>query len=77
LNSLTISDKITFEPHFVFFRCDENCKASDFNSSQRLQDFCIFDGEYCSPDPDGNGLLTGSDSIKQAVTELCIHQFYP
>lgn len=77
LANLTLAKKVKFEPHFVFFRCDAVCKDQNKNSTQRINDFCIFDGEYCHPDPDGRGPLTGADSIKQAVTELCINSLFP
>lgn len=38
---------------------------------------CILDGQYCHPDPDGRGPLTGIDSLNQAITEMCIQDIFP
>ncbi|KAL4465896.1 hypothetical protein ABPG74_004133 [Tetrahymena malaccensis] len=77
LEYLVKENKLVFEPHFVIFRCNKDCKANYEKNKQSTESFCIQDGEYCHPDPDGNGPLNGVDSLKLAINELCVHHYFP
>ncbi len=52
------SQKATFEPHFVFYFCDEDCKKSP-----EYLLYCVSDGKYCHPENDEGGPLRGKDSV--------------
>ena len=59
---------ISFEPHFVTFRCRE-CAEDGYSTPQ---DDCISGGRYCYTDPDNNGILTGRDIVKEDLRSVCI-----
>ncbi|EAR87352.1 PA domain protein (macronuclear) [Tetrahymena thermophila SB210] len=77
LQYLVQQEKLVFEPHFVLFRCNEDCQANYQRNGQSTQSFCIQGGKYCHPDPDGNGPLSGVDSLQLAITEMCVQSLFP
>ncbi|KAL4494047.1 hypothetical protein ABPG72_016003 [Tetrahymena utriculariae] len=77
LQYLVQQDKLVFEPHFVIFRCDQDCQNNYKKNNLTTESFCIQGGKYCHPDPDGNGPLSGVDSLKLAINELCVQNLFP
>ncbi|KAL4494048.1 hypothetical protein ABPG72_016004 [Tetrahymena utriculariae] len=77
LQYLVQQDKLVFELHFVIFRCNQVCQDYYKTNNQSTESFCIQGGKYCHPDPDGNGPLSGFDSLKLAINELCVQNLFP
>lgn len=57
-------EHINFEPHYLVFR--KNNETDEEN--------CLND--YCSPDPDGPGILSGKNETYQSLVQKCVFKEY-
>jgi len=62
-----------FTPHYVTWYCNY-CKDSDYNTDDVD---CLSGGRYCSPDPDFEGPLSGSNVVFEDLRQICIWKNYP
>lgn len=56
-----IYDQLSFKPHYPIY-----------NSTDPKDPNCVANGKYCSPDPDGDGPLTGQDIIREDLRQLAL-----
>lgn len=56
-------------PHYVLWRC-QSC-APDYRNDT---DDCVSGGQYCAPDPDGDGRLVGRDVVMEDLRQICIYK---
>jgi hypothetical protein len=57
-----LKQNLTFTPNYIVY---ENPGIQ--SDAKYDVDDCIGGGKYCAPDPDGDGVLTGRDSIMEDI----------
>ncbi|CAD8079661.1 unnamed protein product [Paramecium primaurelia] len=65
---MEMKEQLIFTPHYSIDRCGK-CKKDNYTSQHQQ---CLSGGRYCASDPDGDGPLTGQDSVREIVRQLCI-----
>lgn len=85
-----LQGKAVLTPHYAVWYCPE-CEYRNFTDTTNAN--CFSGGRYCSPDPgkwflcyikpnvlnylDGNGPLSGRDTIEEDLRQICIHKKDP
>eukprot|EP00331_Platyophrya_macrostoma_P032794 CAMPEP_0176437026 /NCGR_PEP_ID=MMETSP0127-20121128/18362_1 /TAXON_ID=938130 /ORGANISM="Platyophrya macrostoma, Strain WH" /LENGTH=493 /DNA_ID=CAMNT_0017820545 /DNA_START=33 /DNA_END=1514 /DNA_ORIENTATION=+ len=65
-----LKKKATMTPHYAIWYCPI-CELLNFQDTSNPN--CLSGGRYCSPDPDGNGPLTGKDTLLEDLRQICIY----
>ena len=70
---ILLQDNIQFTPWYATWPIS---RYSSFSFDDETNPNCVSGGRYCAQDPDGTGLLTGRDVLKEDLRQICIWKNY-
>ncbi|TMW56172.1 hypothetical protein Poli38472_008820 [Pythium oligandrum] len=73
-----LGDSLLLTPYYDIHEGSTwGCSAGDDNKREQCRDLCVFDGEFCTYDPERDNTigLDGRDVLEEDMRQLCVQEY--